>query len=58
MKILQIMPTVSFGDAVSNDARAISKVMTEMGYKNYIYAENVDPRVKEPFVKKLSSFRR
>ena len=54
MKILQIMPTVSFGDAVSNDARAISKVMTEMGYKNYIYAENVDPRVKEPFVKKLS----
>ena len=54
MKIVQIMPTVSFGDAVSNDARAISRVMSEMGYKNFIYAENVDPRIKEPFVRKLA----
>ncbi len=54
MKILQLMPTVSFGDAVSNDARAISKVMTEMGYKNAIYAENIDPKVKEPNIHKIS----
>lgn len=58
MKIIQIMPTVSFGDAVSNDARAISKVMTEMGYKNAIYAENVDPRVKETFVYNISKLKK
>lgn len=54
MKIIQVMPTVSFGDAVSNDARAISKVIAEMGYKTAIYAENIDPRVKEPTVQKIS----
>ncbi len=54
MKIIQVMPTVSFGDAVSNDARAIRKVISEMGYKTGIYAENVDSRVSDPFVHKIS----
>lgn len=54
MKILQIMPTVCFGDAVGNDARAIRALMTELGYENAIYAENIDPRVKDPYVHKLS----
>ena len=54
MKIIQIMPTVSFGDAVSNDARAIAKVIEEMGYKTAIYAENVDPRIKDKGIYKIS----
>lgn len=54
MKIIQVMPTVSFGDAVSNDARAIAKVIDEMGYSTAIYAENVDPRVKDKFVHKIA----
>lgn len=58
MKIIQIMPTVSFGDAVSNDARAIRKVISEMGYKTGIYAENVDPRIKDKFVHKISKLPR
>ena len=54
MNIVQVLPTISFGDAVSNDARAIAKVISEMGYKTGIYAENVDSRINDPFVKKLS----
>ena len=54
MKIIQVMPTVSFGDAVSNDARAIAKVIDEMGYKTAIYAENVDSRIKDKHVHKIS----
>ena len=54
MKIIQIMPTVSFGDAVSNDARAIAKVIDEMGYKTAIHVENLDPRVKDKFVHKMT----
>ena len=54
MKIIQVMPTVSFGDAVSNDARAISKVISEMGYKTGIYAENIDPKIKDPDVNKIA----
>lgn len=53
MKIIQVIPTVSFGDAVSNDARAISRVISEMGYKTGIYAENIDPRVKDTDVHKI-----
>lgn len=54
MKILQIMPTVSFGDAVSNDARAIDKVISDMGYKTGIYAENIDARLSYKSVHKIS----
>ena len=58
MKIIQIMPTVSFGDAVSNDARAIARVIDEMGYKTAIYAENIDPRVTDSLVRKVSTLRK
>lgn len=54
MKIVQIMPTVSFGDAVSNDARALNSVISGMGYKTGIYAENISPRITDSFVHPLS----
>lgn len=47
MKILQIMPTISFGDAVSNDARAIDGILRESGHETGIFAENIDPRLPE-----------
>lgn len=53
MNIYQVMPTVSFGDAVSNDARAISKVISEMGYKTGIYAENIDKRVSGSDIRRI-----
>jgi len=45
MKILQLLPTMSFGDAVSNDTAALRALMEEMGYPSEIYAENIDPRL-------------
>ncbi|MDE5558867.1 MAG: glycosyltransferase [Ruminococcus sp.] len=39
MKIIQLLPTVSHGDAVSNDALAIDKVIRKMGLDTDIYAE-------------------
>ena len=54
MMIIQVLPTVSYGDAVSNDARAIAKVIAEMGYKTGIYAENIDRRVTDPLVHSVS----
>lgn len=44
--IYQLLPTVSYGDAVSNDALAMSDAITEMGYDNKIFAHNIDPKVK------------
>lgn len=45
MKVLQILPTLSYGDAVGNDTRAIGALLKEMGYETQIYAENIDPRL-------------
>ena len=47
MKIVQLMPTISFGDAVGNDARAIKAILEERGYETQIYAENIDGRLPE-----------
>ena len=45
MKIIQLLPTISFGDAVGNDTIALKKLISEHGYKTEIYAENIDPRL-------------
>lgn len=43
MKIIQILPTLSYGDAVGNDTIALKKVLSDMGYQTQIYAENIGP---------------
>lgn len=45
MKIIQLLPTISYGDAVSNDTLAIKRSIEEMGIQTQIYAENVDTRL-------------
>ncbi len=46
MKIIQLLTTMSYGDAVSNDARAIQRLLEEAGISSGIYAENVDVRLR------------
>lgn len=41
MQIVQIVPTLAYGDAVGNDAMAIKKILHNAGYKTEIYAESV-----------------
>lgn len=45
MRVVQLLTTVSFGDAVSNDTIALKGVIAQMGYDTAIYAENIDPRL-------------
>ncbi len=45
MRIVQLLPTLSYGDAVSNDAIALSGVISGMGYDTGIYAEIIDKRL-------------
>ena len=51
MRIFQILTTVAFGDAVSNDCLAIKKLLEDNGYTNYVYAENLDKRIIDPHIK-------
>lgn len=57
MKIIQLLPTMSFGDAVSNDAAAIRQMIREMGYETEIYARNIDERLPEGSVRSMRDFR-
>jgi len=54
MKIIQMLPTMSYGDAVGNDVLALHNVLVKNGYETGIYAENIDPRLPEELVKKIS----
>lgn len=54
MKIIQLLPTISFGDAVGNDTLALKKVISELGYETEIYSENVDERLPKKSAHKLS----
>ncbi len=45
VNIIQIVSSISYGDAVGNDVRAIKQILTESGYANKIYAESIDDRL-------------
>ena len=51
MRIVQMLPTMSFGDAVSNDPAAIRNMILGMGYETEIYASNIDRRLPAGLVK-------
>lgn len=54
MRVIQLLPTLAYGDAVGNDVIAIQKVLMEMGYRSYIYAEQI-VRKKPDTMEKLVS---
>lgn len=43
MKVIQVLPTLAYGDAIGNDAFALEKVIRDAGYKTQIYAESIVP---------------
>ena len=51
IKIMQVLPTISYGDAVSNDAINIDKILKKNGYKTELYAENIDKKLKDKVFK-------
>lgn len=58
MKIIQLLPTLSYGDGVGNDTLAIDKIIKEMGYATKIYAENIDSRIKKGLAEKVEKMPR
>ena len=53
MLVLQLLPTISYGDAVSNDALTLEKVIKRMGYKTAIYAQSIDIRFPKGTAKEI-----
>ena len=56
MKVLQLLPTLAFGDAVGNDAIAMHRILVQLGYETKIYAENIDSRINRDIAESYLSF--
>lgn len=57
MRVVQLLTTLSFGDAIGNDTIALKGVISDMGYKTDIYAENIDKRLPDGIAKKAAKLR-
>lgn len=53
MKIIQVLTTLAFGDAVGNNCVAIKHYLQEKGYETEIYAENIDNRLPKNIAKNI-----
>ncbi|NRT90802.1 glycosyltransferase [Clostridium beijerinckii] len=45
MKIYQIVPSLSYGDAIGNEVIAIDKVIRELGYNTMTFSDYIDSRI-------------
>ncbi|MBQ9807420.1 MAG: glycosyltransferase [Ruminococcus sp.] len=57
MRIIQLLPTLSFGDAIGNDTIALRGAIADMGYTSEIYAENIDKRLPSDIAKGIDKLR-
>lgn len=54
MRIVQLVPSISYGDGVSNDCIAIKQALLDKGYDTQIYAESISPKLKKGTAVSLS----
>lgn len=54
MKIVQVLPCLSGGDAIGNDVMALKSVIRERGYETEIYAEGIAPNVPDGMARHIS----
>ena len=57
MKIIQLLPSMAFGDAVSNDAAAIRQMLLDGGYDTELYARHIDMRLPAGMVRHVDDMR-
>lgn len=57
MRIVQILPTLAFGDAIGNDVLALHEALISEGYSAEIYAENIDRRLPKGIAKKIDRYK-
>lgn len=57
MKIYQLLPVLSYGDAIGNDTIALYNIIKGAGYDTHIYAEVVDKRISSEICSDINQFR-
>lgn len=54
VRIIQMLPTLSYGDGVSNDTLAIDNILKKHNFHTKIYAENIDKRISKEVVQHVN----
>lgn len=54
MRIVQMLPSLAYGDAIGNDTVALKKSLEEQGYDTAIYAKHIDGRLPEGTAQEVS----
>lgn len=57
MRVIQLLPTLSFGDAIGNDTIALNGAIKELGFDSEIYAENIDKRLPQNTARKIDKLK-
>jgi glycosyltransferase involved in cell wall biosynthesis len=50
VKVIQMLPTFMFGDAIGNEALEIDRILKDAGYETTIYAENISDSIPKNIV--------
>lgn len=58
MRVIQMLPSLSYGDAVGNDVMALDNALRGAGYETGIYAENIGARVPQGRAHRISKLPR
>lgn len=56
MRIIQMLPTIAYGDGVGNDTLALADTLKEAGYETQIYADLIDGRLGEGVAKQADTY--
>ncbi|MCR4896973.1 MAG: glycosyltransferase family 4 protein [Lachnospiraceae bacterium] len=56
MRIVQMLPSLGYGDAIGNDVLALDDAMREAGYDTAIYAVNIDERLSGDRIHPVSEY--
>ena len=54
MRIVQMLPSLAYGDAIGNDTVALKKCLEEQGYDTEIYAKHIDGRLPKGTAQEVS----
>lgn len=58
MKVIQILTTIAFGDAVGNNSIAIKEFLQKKGIETEIYAENIDQKLPNGTAKHIDKLKK
>ena len=57
MRIIQMLPTFAYGDAIGNDTLALQDTLRKAGYETEIYADVIDVKLGKDAAKQAEDYR-